>query len=90
VTILRPRRVDQVETSANSLTVFAPTAPLRRRGDSLNRPVITATFDAPAENVLGVGSEHFTGVADRSPHFMINRTGPTPSIATPSVFHLWR
>ncbi len=84
VSILRPRAVDQVAAAADALTVFAPTSPLRHRGDSLNRPVITVTFDAPAADVIGVRIEHFTGVRDRGPHFMINRTGPGPVINTPA------
>ncbi|WP_152364347.1 alpha-xylosidase [Microlunatus speluncae] len=83
VSILRPRAIDQVEAGADSLTVFAPTTPLRHRGDSLNRPVITVTFDTPAEDVIGVRIEHFSGIRDRGPHFMINRTDPTPVISTP-------
>lgn len=83
VSILRPRAVDQIETAEGNLTVFAPTGPLRRRGDSLNRPVITVTFDTPAEDVIGVRIEHFTGGRDRGPHFMINRTDPAPVIDAP-------
>ncbi|GAB3763657.1 alpha-xylosidase [Microlunatus parietis] len=83
VSILKPRAVDQIETAEGKLTVFAPTSPLRRRGDSLNRPVITVTFDTPAEDVIGVRIEHFTGGRDRGPHFMINRTDPAPVIDQP-------
>ncbi|HLT62413.1 MAG TPA: alpha-xylosidase, partial [Microlunatus sp.] len=84
VTVLRPRAIDQVEPGDRTLTVFAPTAPLRRRGDSLNRPVITVTFDTPAEDVIGVRIEHFRGVRDRGPDFKINRTDPEPVIEVPA------
>ncbi len=84
VSILRPRAIDQLESAGGRLTVFAPTTPLRHRGDSLNRPVITVTFDTPAEDVIGVRIDHFTGGLDRGPHFMINRTDPVPVITTPA------
>ncbi|QDP96131.1 alpha-xylosidase [Microlunatus elymi] len=82
VEILRPRWVDQTEAAPYGLTVYAPTTPLRRRGDSLNRPVITVSFDAPAPDVIGVRIEHFAGTRDRGPEFALHRTEVQPVITT--------
>jgi alpha-D-xyloside xylohydrolase len=52
-----------VEASESSITVTAPTALIRGRGDTLNRPVLTVTLDAPMAGVIRVRSQHFAGGA---------------------------
>lgn len=84
VTILRPRSVEQFDESGDMLTVYSATGPLTSRGDTLNRPVVTVTFDAPAEDVIGVRIEHFSGTRSRGPRFEINRTDPLPVITVPT------
>lgn len=86
VSILRPGSVDDVvaEDTADGarLTVFAPTARIQTRGDTLNRPQVTVTFDTPADDVVGVRIEHFQGVLDRGPSFDVTRTpGDAKAIA---------
>ena len=77
VSILRPGSVDDVvaEDTADGarLTVYAPTARIETRGDTLNRPQVTVTFDTPADDVVGVRIEHFQGVRDRGPAFDVAR-----------------
>ncbi len=45
------------------LMVTAPTAVIARRGDVLNRPVLTTTLSSPAEGVIRVRIAHHTGGA---------------------------
>ena len=73
-TILRPQSAADVTVEDDRLTVYAPTAPITSRGDTLNRPQVTVTFDAPMDDVIGVRIEHFQGVSARGPGFEITRT----------------
>ncbi|WP_435300618.1 alpha-xylosidase [Timonella sp. A28] len=82
--ILRPRDIDEVVATQDSLTVYAPTAPIQSRGDTLNRPVITTTFTAPAPNVIGVRIEHHKGAKKRGPEFSL---APTAHDVDISVAH---
>lgn len=43
------------------LMITAPTAVIARRGDVLNRPVLTTTLSSPAEGVIRVRIAHHTG-----------------------------
>jgi alpha-D-xyloside xylohydrolase len=72
VEILRPRHVESVEDGGDSLTVYAATAPLNRRGDTLNRPMVTITLDSPLDGVIGVRIEHFQGGRERRPAFELD------------------
>ncbi|MVA75511.1 alpha-xylosidase [Auraticoccus sp. F435] len=69
MTVLRPKVVEQVEVGDGRVRLHCPTGPLRHRGDTLNRPVVTVTLTSPAEGVLGVRIEHFTGLRPRHPEF---------------------
>jgi len=85
VEMLRPRDVDAVEAGDGTLTVYAPTAPITKRGDTLNRPLVTVTFDAPADDVIGVRIEHHQGRRDRGPHFAVHRQPGTVKVTTPTA-----
>ncbi|WJH24185.1 alpha-xylosidase [Pseudarthrobacter defluvii] len=78
---LHPRDVSDVVTDARTLTVYAPTKRINSRGDALNLPQLTVTFDAPLPDVIGVTIEHFQGAVDNGPHFEINRSGPAPTFS---------
>jgi len=67
--ILRPRDIDEIVAGEQSLTVYAPTARIESRGDTLNRPLITTTFTAPRPNVIGVRIDYHQGVKQRGPEF---------------------
>ncbi len=43
------------------LQVTAPTKRIEKRGDTLNRPVLTVTLHSPLPGVIGVRVEHFSG-----------------------------
>lgn len=63
-------RIDQ---AAGTLTVYAATAPLRTRGDVLNRPMITITYSSPAEGVITTRIVHHAGRRELGPSFQLNR-----------------
>ncbi len=73
LTVLHPAEVDDVrmDDAAGTMTVYAPTAPIRGRGDTLNRPLLTTTYSAPAPGVIRVRLEHFAGAAERGPAFRL-------------------
>ncbi|MDM7830911.1 alpha-xylosidase [Cellulomonas edaphi] len=75
VTVLHPRDVADVELHDDSLVVHSATAPLTKRGDTLNRPLVTVTFTSPMDGVIGVRIEHHTGGVDRGPHFDVASAG---------------
>jgi len=71
VSVLRPGGVELVEAGERRLTVFAPTGRIAKRGDTLNRPVISVEFFSPAPGVIGVRVEHFSGGLPRRPNFQL-------------------
>ncbi|QCB94699.1 alpha-xylosidase [Cellulomonas shaoxiangyii] len=71
VEVLRPRDVDDVVADGDDLVVYAPTAPIGARGDTLNRPLVTVRLSAPIPDVIGVRISHHVGGPDRGPHFAI-------------------
>jgi len=55
---------DLIDLGDGRLQVTAPTKRIERRGDTLNRPVLTLTLSSPLPGVIGVRIEHFTGGPD--------------------------
>jgi alpha-D-xyloside xylohydrolase len=70
-TSVRPRMVEMVVDAGDRLIAYCPTARITERGDTLNRPLLTITYSAPATDVVGVTIEHFAGVVDRGPAFTV-------------------
>lgn len=62
----------RLDPSRGTMTVFAPTARIRSRGDTLNRPMITVTFSSPAPGVITSEIVHFAGRPDPGPSFNLN------------------
>ena len=89
LTVLRPSSVDEVVVLAdadgrpNTLVAYAPTAPILTRGDTLNRPLVTVTFEAPAADVIGVRIEHHQGVVDSGPSFELGRSAADVEVCVP-------
>lgn len=50
-----------IEAGDGRLTVSAPTRVITRRGDTLNRAMLTVTLSSPLEGVVGVKIEHHRG-----------------------------
>ncbi|MFG1923088.1 alpha-xylosidase [Cryptosporangium sp. NPDC048952] len=55
---------DLADLGDGRLQITAPTKRIERRGDTLNRPVLTVTLSSPLPGVIGVRVEHFAGGAD--------------------------
>lgn len=66
-----PAQVHEVETTENTVTVYA-TKELRHRGDTLDGPLLTVTCAAPMPNVVRVTMHHFAGQPPRHPHFPLS------------------
>ncbi|TRY17759.1 alpha-xylosidase [Tessaracoccus rhinocerotis] len=67
-------QVDDIRTDegAGELTVFAPTAVIRDRGDTLNRPMLTCTFSAPMPGVIKVRVQRHAGGVHPGPDFVVH------------------
>jgi alpha-D-xyloside xylohydrolase len=65
VTPLLARQVHDIWGDSEALQVFAPTAPVAHRSDTLNRPLLTVTISSPMENVIRVRVDHFQGGAEK-------------------------
>ncbi|AQZ63972.1 alpha-xylosidase [[Actinomadura] parvosata subsp. kistnae] len=61
VTALYAAEAYDVQAGPDTITVTAPTAVIRRRGDTLNRPVLSLRLSSPLENVVRVRVEHHAG-----------------------------
>lgn len=83
VTVLHPRAVADVEVHDDRLVVHAATAPLAKRGDTLNRPLVSVTFTSPMDDVIGVRIEHHSGGVDRGPHFELAAPGADVKVTAP-------
>ncbi|MBN1250061.1 MAG: hypothetical protein JXC32_20520, partial [Anaerolineae bacterium] len=46
------QQVYEVEVAEDALTVYAPTDPVRSRGDTLDGPVMTVRYSSPVANVI--------------------------------------
>ena len=53
----------------NELFVLASEAPVRGRGDILNRGTLEVRFSAPRKNIIRVQMTHFAGTVEHGPHF---------------------
>jgi len=67
-----PAEVRDVGTAPGSLSVYAPTQPIRDRGDMLKGPVVTLTYSSPMPDVIGVTITHFAGEQTREPRFTLH------------------
>lgn len=74
VTVLHPRSVVDVQVGEQVLTVHAATKAIARRGDTLNRPMVSVTFTSPMPDVVRVRVEHHSGGVDRGPWFDVAET----------------
>ena len=71
---MHPRHPAQgydIWTDDRTMTVYAPTTPIRSRGDTLNRPVVTLTYSSPMPDVIRVRIENHVGTPDPGPAFAV-------------------
>lgn len=57
--------------AGHTLTVYAPTNPIRHRGDTLNGKMLTLHFSSPMPDVIRVRMEHWQGKKEKGPAFEI-------------------
>ena len=69
-----------VELRPDSLRVFAPTHPIRHRGDTLEGPLLTIDLSSPMPDVIRVRTFHYLGTSDKGPHY------PLFKVDSPDVF----
>lgn len=81
ITALNPRDVSDVVAEGSRLSVYAPTQRINSRGDALNCPQLTITFDSPLADVISVTIEHFQGALEPGPHFEVAEAAPDVDIA---------
>lgn len=76
-----PAQAYDVEASPDALTVYAPTHPIRHRGDTLAGPLLTIQFSSPMADVIRVKLTHFAGQPAKTPQFPLLQHGaPAVSI----------
>lgn len=80
VSLIRARDVDRVEERDGDLVAFAAAQQITSRGDTLNQPVLTIRFAAPAPDVIRVSIEHHAGALDLGPHFELTGGEVTPVV----------
>ena len=70
---LYAREVDDVrfDVATGTMSVYAPTAHITDRADTLNRPMVTVKYSSPAEGVIKVRVTHHAGAARRGPAFAV-------------------
>ncbi|GAB4580857.1 MAG: alpha-xylosidase [Anaerolineales bacterium] len=66
-----PAEAYEVETGPRGVTVYAPTKPVRHRGDTLNGKLLTIHFSSPMPDVIRVRLTHWTGKQARPPEFEV-------------------
>src|SRR5665647_1149193 len=74
--VLNATEVRDIAVASDSMTVYASCQPVRRRGDTLNAPLITLRYSSPIPDVICVRITHFSGKKKRGPEFRI-QTGNT-------------
>lgn len=75
---LHPAEAYDVWSTDDAMTVYAPTSRITKRGDTLNRPVITVTYSSPMPDVIRVRIEHHQGAVDRGPSFALHGEDRVP------------
>lgn len=66
-----PAQAYDVAATPESLTVYAPTHPIRQRGATLAGPLLTIDFSSPMPDVIRVKLTHFAGQQPKQPQFQI-------------------
>lgn len=69
VTAFFPQQAYDVETTVDSVTVYAPTKRITRRGDVLDQALFAVELSSPLPDVVHVKLTHWTGEQVKPPHF---------------------
>jgi alpha-D-xyloside xylohydrolase len=79
VSAFYPAEAHDVSEEHGTLLIHAPTRRIGHRGDTLGGPLLTIRLSAPAEDVVHVRIEHFTGTDSRAPRIPLQ---PQPAPAS--------
>lgn len=71
-----------VESSANSITVFATTSVINDRGQTLGGPALTVNIGSPMADVVRVKITHFSGEQVRTPSYVLEPATDHPVTVT--------
>ncbi|MFM9277392.1 alpha-xylosidase [Paenibacillus jiagnxiensis] len=74
--IQNPADVRDIVTNGASITAYAATRRIERKGDTLNGTLLKATYSSPMPDVIRVTLNHHKGLVNKGPEFDI-RTLPT-------------
>lgn len=64
-----PAQAYDVETTRDSFTIYAPTRPIRHRGDTLGGPLLTVECSSPLPDVIRIKLTHLAGQQSKPPQF---------------------
>ena len=78
VTAFYPAEAHDVTEEHGTLLIHAPTRRINHRGDTLGGPLLTIRLSAPADDVVHVCLEHFSGTENRHPRIPLQ---PQPAPA---------
>ncbi len=68
-----------IESTPEGLRIYAPTRPIRHRGDTLEGPLLTLELTSPMQDVIGVRIINLKGDSDHGPQFHLNPDGTVPT-----------
>lgn len=66
-----PGAVHEAELGAETLTLYVPCKTIHNRGNTLDGPLLTVRFSAPAPGVIRVQTAHYTGARPVGPAFAL-------------------
>jgi alpha-D-xyloside xylohydrolase len=71
VQVQHPAQAYDIETTLETLTIYAPTQQVQHRGDTLHGPLLTLRLSSPLPDVIRVRLTHFDPDLERGPHFEV-------------------
>jgi alpha-D-xyloside xylohydrolase len=72
-------QVRDIETTPETLTIYATTRKIENRGDTINSAILTIHYSSPLENVIKVEVWHHAGCLDPRPEFELKKH-PAPPV----------
>lgn len=81
LSILNPVHVYELRPEPEAITAILSTRELKTRGDQLNTGVFTLRLWSPAEGIIAVRLDRFTGGLDHGPAFALNTTSGVASVS---------
>lgn len=74
---LNPIDVREVTQEDGSMTIYAATRKINRKGDTLNGPMLTGQLSSPMPDVIRVRWTHHAGKRPKGPAFELNESAQT-------------